>query len=69
MQLNPLPNKPWFLRVCVTSLLKTQWEKEKLLVTSKFSFSQKVFYPSEELSTICNEFKTVVCKAFAFGTV
>ena len=36
---NPFPNKPWFLRVCSTSLLKTPWKKEKLLVTSNFSFS------------------------------
>ena len=35
---NPFPNKPWFLRVCSTCLLKTLWEKEKLLVTSNFSF-------------------------------
>ena len=27
-----------------TSLLKTPWEKEKLLVTSNFSFSHSVFY-------------------------
>ena len=26
---SPFPNKPWFLRVCSTSLLKTLWEKEK----------------------------------------
>ena len=37
--LNPFPNKPWFLLVCSTSLLKTLWEKEKLLVLSNFSFS------------------------------
>ena len=42
---NPFPNKPLFLRVCSTSLLKTPWEKEKLLVTSNFSFSHSVFYP------------------------
>ena len=36
--INPFPNKPWFLRVCSTCLLKTLWEKEKLLVTSNFSF-------------------------------
>ena len=42
--LNPFPNKPWFLRVCSTCLLKTLWEKEKLLVTSNFSFSHSVFY-------------------------
>ena len=37
---NPFPNKSWFLWVCSTSLLKTPEEKEKLLVTSNFSFSQ-----------------------------
>ena len=42
----PLPNKPWVLRVCSISLLKTLCEKEKLLVTSNFSFSHSVFYPS-----------------------
>ena len=40
---NPFPNKPWFLRVCSTSLLKTLWEKEKLLIMSNFSFSHSVF--------------------------
>ena len=29
---NRFPNKPWFLGVWSTSLLKTLWEKEKLLV-------------------------------------
>ena len=33
---NPFPNKPWFLRVCSVSLLKTLWEKEKLLIISPF---------------------------------
>ena len=42
---NPFPNKPWFLRVCSTSLLKTLWEKDKLLVKSNLSFSHSVFYP------------------------
>ena len=42
--IDPFPIKPWFLRVCSTSLLKTLWEKEKLLVTSNFSFSHNVFY-------------------------
>ena len=41
---NPFPKKPWFLRVCGTSLLKTLWEKEKLLVTSNFSFSHSVCF-------------------------
>ena len=39
------PNKPWFSRLCSTSLLKTLWEKEKLLETRNFSFSHSVFYP------------------------
>ena len=46
-KLNPFPNKPWILRVCSTSLLKTLWEKKKLLVTSNFSFSHSVFYQFE----------------------
>ena len=31
--LNPFPNKLLFSRYCSTNLLKTQWEKEELLVT------------------------------------
>ena len=65
----PFPNKPWFLRVCSTSLLKTLWEKEKLHVTSNFSFSHSVFYPFGELSAISIEFKIVVCKLFQIGRV
>ena len=47
-------------------LLKTFWEKEKMLVTSIFSFSQNVFYPLKILNLnfrvtlyfiICNSFK------------
>ena len=66
---NPFPNKPWFLRVCYTSLLKTLWEKEKLLVTSNFSFSHSVFHLSGELSAIFIKFKIVVCRHFEFGRV
>ena len=47
--INPFPNKPWFLRVWSTSLLKTLWEEEKWLVTSNFSFSHIFFYPFGEL--------------------
>ena len=31
---NPFRNKPRFLRVCKRSLLKTLWEKEKLLIST-----------------------------------
>ena len=66
---NPFPNKPWFLRVCITRLLKTLWEKEKLLVTSNFSFSHSVFHTLEELSSIFIKFEIVVCNLFQFGRV
>ena len=67
--LNPFPNKPWFLRVCSTSLLKTLWEKEKLLVTNNFSFSHSVFYTFGKLSAIFINFEIVVYKFFQFGRV
>ena len=50
-----------FLCVCSTSLLKTLWEKEKLLVMSDFSFSYSVFYPSWEFSAIFIKFNIGVC--------
>ena len=63
---NPFPNKPWFLRVCSTSLLKTLREKEKLLVMSNFSFSHSVFYLLGELSAVFIKLEIVVCKLFQF---
>ena len=69
LSFNPFPNKPWFLRVCSTSLLKTLWEKEELLVTSNSSFSHSVFYPFGELSAIFIKARIVVCKLFQFGGV
>ena len=62
-------NKPWFLRACSTSRLKTLWEKEKLLVTSNFSFSHSVFHPFEKLSSIFINLKIVFCKRCQFGRV
>ena len=66
---NPFPNKPWFLRVYSTCLSKTLWEKEKLLITSNFSFFHSVFYPFGELSAIFFQFEIVACKLFQFGRV
>ena len=66
---NPLPNKRWFVRVCSTSLLKTLWEKEKLLIMSNFSFSYCVFYQFGQLSSIFNKFDIVICKLCKFGRV
>ena len=44
VHLTVFPKKPWFLRGCNSRLLKTLWEKEKLLVTSYFSSSHSVFH-------------------------
>ena len=63
--MNPFPKKPWSLRVYRTSLLKTLWEEEKLLVTSNFSFSLSVFYMFGELYAIFNKFEIVVCELFS----
>ena len=54
---NPFPNKPWFLRICSTGLWKTLWEKEKLLVTSNFSFSHSVLYLLGVLTAISQNVK------------
>ena len=67
--INPFPNKPWFLSVCRTRLLKTLWEKEKLLVTSNFSFSNSIFHPFGEYSAIFIKLEIVVCKVFEFCRV
>ena len=67
--LNPFPNKLWFLRICSISLLKTLWEKEKLLVKSNLSFSHSVFYFLGKLAAIFIEVEIVVCKVFLFGRV
>ena len=61
---NSFPNKPWFLRLCITSLVKTLLEKEKLLIMSNFSFSRSVFYPFGELAAIFINSEVVVCKLF-----
>ena len=66
----PIPKQALvFLRVCRKLLSKTLWEKEKLLVTSNFSFSHSVFYSSGKLSAIFIKLKIVVCKPFEFRRV
>ena len=66
---NPFPKKAPVLCVCNTSLLKTLWEKKKLLVTSNFSISHSVFYVFGELYVIFVKLEIVVCKLFQFGSV
>ena len=63
-RLNSFPNKPWFLCVCSTSLLKTLLEKKKLLVTSNFSFYYSVFYHFGERSAIFIKFKMSSANSF-----
>ena len=64
---NPFPSKPLFLHVCSKNLLKTLWEKEKLLVSENFSFSLCVFYPFGEL-VIFIKFEIVIrCSANALN--
>ena len=64
---NPFLNKPWFLHVCSSNLLKTLKLKEKLLIMSNSSFSCSVFYSIGELSAILIKLKIVICKLFQFG--
>ena len=44
-------------------------KKEKLLLTSNFSFSHSVFYPFEKLSSIFTKFEIIVSKLFQSGRV
>ena len=66
--LDPFPNKPLLLHVCRISLLKALCEKEKLLITSNFLFSHRVFYPFGEFSTIFIKLKIDVCKLLSIWT-
>ena len=69
LYLNPFPNNDTFWCPRERSLLKTLWEKEKLLVTSNFSFTHCVFYLLKDLSAIFIKFKIVVGRLFQFGSV
>ena len=60
---------PGFFSVCSKHVLKTLWEKEKLLVASNFSYSHRVFYPLGELCAFFIKSKIVLCKLFQFGRV
>ena len=48
------------------SLLKTLWEKEKMLVTSIFSFSLNVFYPIKDRNKHLSYIYFVIWKCFQF---
>ena len=40
---NPFPNKPWFLRVCSISLMKTLWGKGEIARNEQFLLFPTVF--------------------------
>ena len=63
-EFNRFPNKPWFLRVCSTSLLKTLGKGE-IAHHKQFLLCHSVFYPIGELSAIFIKFRTVICKCFS----
>ena len=56
---------PWFSRVSSTILLKTMWEKEKLLITSNFSFSPNAFYPYGELPAVSLNLQLLSANSFS----
>ena len=58
-------NSPGFY----VSGIKIFSKKEKLLVTSKVSYSHSVFYSSGKVSATFIKFAIVVCKLFHFGRV
>ena len=67
--LNPFQNKPLFLCVCSTSLLKTPWEEEKLVVRSIFSFPHNIFYLSRELLPFSSNLKLISANSVSLKRV
>ena len=65
--INSLPHKFNFNDPENNHIQKTSWEKEKLLVTSIFSFSQNVFYSFQRKFQILSRIYFDVCKCFQFG--
>ena len=62
---NLIQNKPWFLHVCSTSVLKTLWEKEKLFVMSNFCFPHSVFYQFKEFLPFSSNLKLSSSNSFS----
>ena len=50
-------------------LLKTLWEKQKMLVTSIFSFTKNVFYSTKDEFHRLESIYFVVCKCYLFKPV
>ena len=58
---NPLLNNPWFSKSWERRLFKTLREKEKMPVTSNFTFSHNVFCPITEHKLIYTNVTFVFC--------
>ena len=56
-----------FYVATVQVTLKTPWEKEKLLLTSNFTFSHRVFYPFDALLAIFTKLKLSSAKSLSLG--
>ena len=64
--LNPFSNKPRFLRVCSTSLLKTKLGKGEIAHEEQFLlFPTVFFYPFGELSAISSNLKFSTATSFS----
>ena len=64
-----LPDNPSFYLTPRQKTLKTLWVKEKMLVTSIFSFTHNVFYPVKYRFCRLSRHEIVICKCFQFGQV
>ena len=67
--INRLPYNDDVRRTGGKSLLKTMWEKKRMLVTSIFFLFQNVFYPRKDNFNILSNITCFVCKCFQFGPV
>ena len=61
-------NTPWQYSVDYGEelLMKTLWEKEKMLVTSIFSFSHNIFFFIKDKFRVLDNTEFVVCECFQF---
>ena len=67
-EINPFPNKPWFLHVCNTSLLKTLGKGE-IARNEQFLLFPQCFLLFRRTFWHFIKFEIVVCKLFQFGSV
>ena len=67
--INPFPNNPRLKRLWDRRLLKTLWEKEKMLLTSIFSFYHNVFYPVKDKFYFLSYIYFVDCTCIQIGEV